>query len=64
MDKEKNMTNEQNNERYIPIKKYVFPAGDCGGEIRINIPVYASKEDVQSAMLAMGLIADNWKGKQ
>ena len=55
------MANEQNSERYIPIKKYVFPAGDCGGEIRINIPVYASKEDVQNAMEAMMVIAEKWK---
>lgn len=49
--------------KYIPIKKYVFPAGECGGEIRINIPVYASKEDVQNAMVAMQVIAENWKEK-
>lgn len=49
--------------KYITIKKYVFPAGECGGEIRINIPVFASKEDVQSAMMAMQMIADNWKEK-
>lgn len=48
-------------EKYIPIKKYVFPAGDCGGEIRINIPLFASKEDVASAMEAMQIIADRWK---
>ena len=48
-------------EKYIPIKKYVFPAGDCGGEIRINIPLFASKEDVQSAIEAMQVIAERWK---
>lgn len=47
--------------KYIPIKKYVFPAGDCGGEIRINIPLFASKEDVQNAMEAMQVIAERWK---
>ena len=50
-------------DKYIPIKKYVFPAGECGGEIRINIPVYATKEDVQNAMIAMQVIAENWKEK-
>lgn len=48
-------------EKYIPIKKYVFPAGECGGEIRINIPLYASKEDVENAMHAMTIIAERWK---
>ena len=48
-------------DKYIPIKKYSFPAGECGGEIRITIPVFASKEDVESAMEAMQIIADRWK---
>lgn len=48
-------------EKYTPIKKYVFPAGVSGGEIRINIPVYASKEDVQTAIEAMMVIAEKWK---
>ena len=48
-------------EKYIPIRKYTFPAGECGGEIRINIPLYASKEDVQTAIEAMMVIAQKWK---
>ena len=48
-------------DKYIPIKKYVFPAGECGGEIRINIPLYASKEDVENAIQAMTVIAERWK---
>ena len=36
-------------------------ADECGGEIRITIPVFASKEDVESAMEAMQIIADRWK---
>lgn len=48
-------------DKYIPIKKYSFPAGKCGGEIRINIPVYASKEDVQTVIEAMQVIAEKWK---
>ena len=48
-------------DKYIPIKKYSFPAGECGGEIRINIHVYASKEDVQTAIEAMMVIAEKWR---
>lgn len=48
-------------EKYTPIKKYAFPAGECGGEIRITIPVFAIKEEVESAMEAMQVIADRWK---
>lgn len=48
-------------DKYTPIKKYSFPAGECGGEIRITIPVYAHKEDVQSAFEAMQVIAARWK---
>lgn len=48
-------------DKYTPIKKYSFHAGECGGEIRINIPLYASKEDVQTAIEAMQIIADRWK---
>lgn len=48
-------------DKYIPIKKYSFPEGECSGEIRINIPVYASKEDVQTAIEAMMVIAEKWK---
>lgn len=48
-------------DKYTPIKKYSFPAGECGGEIRINIPVYASKEDVQNAIKAMMVIAEKLK---
>lgn len=31
-------------DKYIPIKKYVFPAGECGGEIRVNIPILHRKK--------------------
>ena len=48
-------------EKYTPIKKYAFPAGECGGEIRVTIPVFATKEEVESAMEAMQAIADRWK---
>lgn len=58
------MANETAFDKYTPIKKYAFPAGECGGEIRINIPVYATKDDVQTAVLAMTAIAENWKEKE
>lgn len=46
-------------DKYTPIKKYVFPAGECGGEIRVNIPIFASKEEV-----AMAVIAQRWQEKE
>lgn len=46
---------------FIPVKKYTFPAGECGGEIRINIPVFASKEDVQIAAAMFQMAAEKWK---
>ena len=49
------------NKKYTPIKKYAFPAGECGGEIRVTIPVFATKEEVESAMEAMQVIAERWK---
>lgn len=48
-------------EKYTSIRKYAFPAGVCGGEIRITIPVYASKEDIENAIEAMKVIAERWK---
>lgn len=47
-------------DKYIPIKKYVFPAGECGGEIRINIPLFASKEEVAT----MAVVAQRWQEKE
>lgn len=51
-------------EKYTPIRKYTFPAGECGGEIRITIPLFASKEDVQTAIEAMMVIAEKWKDNE
>lgn len=48
--------------RYTPVKKFAFPAGDSGGEIRINIPLYASKDDVELMVAALSVIAEKWKG--
>ena len=48
-------------EDYVHVKRYVFPAGDCGGEIRLNIPIFASKEEVETAAAMMQVIAEKWK---
>ena len=48
-------------EKYVPIKKFAFPAGSCGGEIRINIPLFATKDDVETAAAALMVIAERWK---
>lgn len=46
------------NDKYMPIRKFVFPAGDCGGEIRINIPLVATKSDVELMVAALSAIAE------
>lgn len=51
-------------DKYIPIKKYSFPAGECGGEIRVNIPIFASKEEVATMAAAMAVIAQRWQEKE
>lgn len=48
------------NEERTPIKVYRFPAGECGAEIRINIPAFASKDDVEMAAAMMQVVADKW----
>ena len=48
-------------DKYIPIKKYSFPAGECGGEIRINIPVTASKSDVIRMAKMLMVAAEDWE---
>ena len=37
---------EKREKEFAPVKYYRFPAGVCGGEIRVNIPATASKSDV------------------
>ena len=49
------------NDKYMPIRKFVFPAGGCGGEIRINIPLVATKSDVELMVAALSAIAEKWK---
>lgn len=47
--------------QYAPVKRFVFPAGDCGGEIRINIPVTASKSDVIRMARMLMVAAEDWE---
>ena len=49
------------NEKYAPIKRFTFPAGDCGGEIRVNIPVTAKKADVVRMAKMLMVVAEEWK---
>ena len=56
-----NKNDDRNEGRYTPVKRYAFPAGDGGGEIRITIPTYASKADIEMLAAALGAIAAKWK---
>lgn len=47
--------------KYAPVKRFVFPAGDCGSEIRINIPVTASKSDVIRMAKMLMVAAEEWE---
>lgn len=47
--------------QYAPVKRFVFPACDCGGEIRINIPLTASKSDVIRMAKMLMVAAEDWK---
>ncbi len=47
--------------KYAPVKRFVFPAGECGGEIRINIPVTASKSDVIRMAKMLMVAAEDWE---
>ena len=49
------------NDKYAPVKRFVFPAGDCGGEIRVNIPVTASKDDVIRMAKMLMVAAEDWQ---
>lgn len=50
-----------NEKKYAPVKRFVFPAGDCGGEIRVNIPVTASKDDVIRMAKMLMVAAEDWQ---
>jgi len=48
--------------KYAPVKRFVFPAGiSCGGAIRINIPVTASKSDVIRMAKMLMVAAEDWE---
>lgn len=47
---------------YAPMRKYVFPAGVCGGEIRVFIPATASKRDVAQMAQMLQTAAETWDG--
>lgn len=50
-----------NEKKYAPVKRFIFPAGDCGGEIRVNIPVTASKDDVIRMAKMLMVAAEDWQ---
>lgn len=50
--------------KYAPVKRFVFPAGDCGGEIRVNIPVTASKDDVIRMAKMLMVAAEDWQNDE
>lgn len=47
--------------KYAPVKRFIFPAGDCGGEIRVNIPTTASKADVIRMAKMLMVAAEEWQ---
>ena len=48
-------------DKYVPVKRFIFPAGDCGGEIRINIPLTVSKADVILMARMLMVAAEQWE---
>lgn len=46
---------------YTPIKKYSFPAGNCGGTINVTIPSFSTKDEVETAAAMLTVIADRWR---
>ncbi len=53
---------EKREKEFAPVKYYRFPAGVCGGEIRVNIPATASKSDVLQMAKMLMIVAEDWKG--
>lgn len=49
---------------FTPIKKYSFPAGDCGGTINVTIPAFATKEEVETAAALLMVIAEKWRNNE
>lgn len=52
---------EKREKEFAPVKYYRFPAGVCGGEIRVNIPVTASRSDVLQMAKMLMVVAEDWK---
>lgn len=52
----------EKNRDYAPIKKYILPAGNLGGEIRVFIPATASKADIEAMAHIMTAVAETWTG--
>lgn len=48
-------------DNFAPIRRYSFPAGVCGGDIRIMVPATATKEDLEVAAYAFQAIAEKWR---
>lgn len=46
--------------KYTPVKKYAFPAGDCGGEIRVTIPLFAKQSDLRQMADMLSVLAESW----
>lgn len=53
---------EKREKEYAPVRYYRFPAGVCGGEIRVNIPMTASKADVIQMAKMLMIVAEDWVG--
>ena len=53
---------EKREKEYAPVRYYRFPAGVCGGEIRVNIPMTASKADVIQMAKMLVIVAEDWVG--
>ena len=47
--------------QFAPVKRFIFPAGDCGGEISVNIPTTASKNDVIRMAKMLMVAAEEWQ---
>lgn len=50
---------EKREKEYAPVRYYRFPAGVCGGEIRVNIPMTASKADVIQMAKMLMIVAED-----
>lgn len=53
---------EKREKEYAPVRYYRFPAGVCGGEIRVNIPMTVSKADVIQMAKMLMIVAEDWVG--